>query len=620
MNGKTVLLRTLPASALLALLSGTAPGQCGLHLAFLSASNKAIGDQLGRAISLSPVSGGGLTMMVGAQNRDVAGQPNSGAVYSFGRINNIWGQLSQIVPNDPTNTALFGRTLDYADPYLIVGAPAAGPGGAVYLFNRAGATWTQSLKWSDGAGNGGGGSVTIDATNGIAFAGSPSAEITAWGNVITDGGAVRMFKRNASGDWVYDSYFILSGQEEIYHPGDRYGASVAVSDWRFVAGAPGFDVVNPATQALVPNAGCFQYKQYAASFSIWYYDEAVTHPSPAPDDNFGAVIAFSGQYVAVTAPGRDIGNATDVGVVYVFRRHWDFWTPEWTLEATLQPTVPITNAGFGSTLDLSGERLVVGSNGQHQVHLFRRLPSGQWVQEARYLDPDGPDAFGEGVAISGSDMVIGDPMEDPAGITDAGVAYVYQVAGVSADSCVGATPVVQATAYAGCTQNATVDGSNNCGGLSTSPDVWFTFVSPSNGMLPLNTFGSSIDTVLSVHAGCPGSAANTLACNDDFSVFENGSAVTFPVVAGQAYQIRVSGKGTARGAIALQVGQVQVSCYANCDGSTTLPILNVQDFTCFLQRYAAGDTYANCDQSTTAPVLNVQDFTCFLQQYAAGCP
>jgi ligand-binding sensor domain-containing protein len=61
-------------------------------------------------------------------------------------------------------------------------------------------------------------------------------------------------------------------------------------------------------------------------------------------------------------------------------------------------------------------------------------------------------------------------------------------------------------------------------------------------------------------------------------------------------------------------------CYANCDGSTTTPALNVQDFTCFLQRYAAGDTYANCDQSTTAPVLNVQDFTCFLQRYAAGCP
>jgi hypothetical protein len=62
------------------------------------------------------------------------------------------------------------------------------------------------------------------------------------------------------------------------------------------------------------------------------------------------------------------------------------------------------------------------------------------------------------------------------------------------------------------------------------------------------------------------------------------------------------------------------ACYANCDGSTSAPVLNVSDFTCFLQRYAAGELYANCDNSTQPPVLNVGDFACFLQQYAAGCP
>jgi hypothetical protein len=62
------------------------------------------------------------------------------------------------------------------------------------------------------------------------------------------------------------------------------------------------------------------------------------------------------------------------------------------------------------------------------------------------------------------------------------------------------------------------------------------------------------------------------------------------------------------------------ACYANCDGSTVAPVLNVGDFTCFLQRFAAGDSYANCDNSTTPPVLNVGDFTCFLQRFAAGCP
>jgi hypothetical protein len=65
---------------------------------------------------------------------------------------------------------------------------------------------------------------------------------------------------------------------------------------------------------------------------------------------------------------------------------------------------------------------------------------------------------------------------------------------------------------------------------------------------------------------------------------------------------------------------LSVPCYANCDGSTATPVLNIIDFTCFLQKFAAGDPYANCDQSTVPPVLNVVDFTCFLQKYAAGCP
>jgi len=65
--------------------------------------------------------------------------------------------------------------------------------------------------------------------------------------------------------------------------------------------------------------------------------------------------------------------------------------------------------------------------------------------------------------------------------------------------------------------------------------------------------------------------------------------------------------------------QVPSPCYPNCDGSTVPPVLNVNDFVCFLQKYAASDPYANCDQSTIAPILNVNDFICFQQRFAAGC-
>jgi hypothetical protein len=68
-----------------------------------------------------------------------------------------------------------------------------------------------------------------------------------------------------------------------------------------------------------------------------------------------------------------------------------------------------------------------------------------------------------------------------------------------------------------------------------------------------------------------------------------------------------------------QLAMIPRYCAANCDQSTTTPVLNVLDFACFLNAFAAGDLYANCDSSTTPPVLNVLDFACFLNKFAAGC-
>ncbi len=64
---------------------------------------------------------------------------------------------------------------------------------------------------------------------------------------------------------------------------------------------------------------------------------------------------------------------------------------------------------------------------------------------------------------------------------------------------------------------------------------------------------------------------------------------------------------------------IALPCYANCDGSIAPPVLNANDFQCFLNAYASGLPSANCDASTAPPVLNANDFQCFLNKYAAGC-
>ncbi|MFN0131699.1 MAG: hypothetical protein ACKVW3_04075 [Phycisphaerales bacterium] len=83
--------------------------------------------------------------------------------------------------------------------------------------------------------------------------------------------------------------------------------------------------------------------------------------------------------------------------------------------------------------------------------------------------------------------------------------------------------------------------------------------------------------------------------------------------------------GSAQSAsVMLTVTPCPYECYANCDSSTVLPFLNVNDFICFNENFAAGCSgqpvcYANCDQSTIPPILNVLDFVCFNNLFAAGC-
>jgi hypothetical protein len=59
--------------------------------------------------------------------------------------------------------------------------------------------------------------------------------------------------------------------------------------------------------------------------------------------------------------------------------------------------------------------------------------------------------------------------------------------------------------------------------------------------------------------------------------------------------------------------------YANCDGSTGVPALSANDFQCFMSKFAAQDPYANCDGSEPVPSLTANDFACYLNHYAAGC-
>jgi hypothetical protein len=97
-----------------------------------------------------------------------------------------------------------------------------------------------------------------------------------------------------------------------------------------------------------------------------------------------------------------------------------------------------------------------------------------------------------------------------------------------------------------------------------------------------------------------------------------GGPFTLRVTIGQP-EVGAASGGNLTCTAGFWIAATATSCYANCDGSSLAPVLNVNDFQCFINNFAAGVGYANCDGSTSSPVLNVNDFQCFLNAFAAGC-
>jgi subtilisin family serine protease len=65
----------------------------------------------------------------------------------------------------------------------------------------------------------------------------------------------------------------------------------------------------------------------------------------------------------------------------------------------------------------------------------------------------------------------------------------------------------------------------------------------------------------------------------------------------------------------------ECECYADCDTSTGLGVLDIFDFLCFQNDFVAGGFYAcDCDRSTGGTVCDIFDFLCFQDRFVNGCP
>ena len=84
----------------------------------------------------------------GAHGAGLASPYDSGAVFIYTGGGSSWTLQATLTPSDATLYQRFGHSVDLSDNgnTIAIGSNQASPGGAIYIFERSGSTWSQSGK------------------------------------------------------------------------------------------------------------------------------------------------------------------------------------------------------------------------------------------------------------------------------------------------------------------------------------------------------------------------------------------------------------------------------------------------------------------------------------------
>jgi len=204
--------------------------------------------------------------------------------------------------------------------------------------------------------------------------------------------------------------------------GSYFGYSVAIDGDTAAVGAPG-DTVDG-------NFGQGSVYVFVRSGATWTQQAKLVAADGAEGFDFGLSVAISGSTLVVGSAGNGLTQGAGQGSVYVFTRDGTTWSPQAELEASDNSY----GYGFGGSVAISGDTLVVGSDyatvagntGQGSAYVFARSGT-TWSQQAKLLADDGAgdDRFGSSVAISGDTIVAGARSCMVTGNERQGAAYVF---------------------------------------------------------------------------------------------------------------------------------------------------------------------------------------------------
>ncbi|MBA3820430.1 MAG: integrin [Deltaproteobacteria bacterium] len=488
-------------------MGSDAPADAGLgalaQRAYLKASNSGTNGLFGMAVALSA---DGSTLAVGAAfeaggaagvngNQADTSVAGAGAVYVFTRAGTTWSQQAYVKASNPGVQDNFGSVIALSadGSTLAVSAPgedsaavgiggnqadnAAAGSGALYVFTRAGTTWSQQayVKASNtGATDAFGISLALSNDGATLAVGANREDSQGFGNqtdnTLTDAGAAYVFVRTGA-TWNQQAYL------KALNPGgnDQYGGAVTLSgDGSTIAVGAYFEDGGATGVGGTPDEGqVVSGAVYVLTRlgSTWTHQAYVKASNTGSGDLFGSVVTLSadGTTLAVSAYGEKSaatgidGNQADdtastAGAVYVFTRAGATWSQQAYVKASNTAASDyfgysfVGLSGDGSTMAVGAmleDSAAVGIGGVETddnaseagaAYLYRRSGT-TWAQLAyiKSSNAERADRFGDRGALSanGSVLAIGAALEDSAavgadgnqadnGALEAGAVYIFQ--------------------------------------------------------------------------------------------------------------------------------------------------------------------------------------------------
>ncbi|MCH2161083.1 MAG: hypothetical protein MK085_04335 [Phycisphaerales bacterium] len=409
------LMLTIPCSALMGSMVGDV-----ITEQKVVASDGAANDRFGLSVGTS-----GETVVVGAF-RDKDNGLYSGSVYIFGRDGNgEWAEVAKLSPSDGEPYNMFGAHLSISGERMVISSHGDNDNGdnsgSAYVFDRNdNGEWMEVAKLiaSDGAGG-------DHFGNTLAISGDTVVVGAYRDDVFGEySGSAYVFERNDNGDWPEVAKLTASDGAER----DWFGRDVSISGETVVVGAWGDDDNGD-------NSGS-AYVFERDDNGEWSEVAKLIASDGTEDDSFGGSVAISGDTMVISA-FHDGQNGYESGSAYIFERSGKGWFEV----AKLVSQDVSENDNFGTTVSISGEKVVVGApgnddngNNSGSAYIFKRNRSGSWSEVAKLNASDGEDddRFGGSASIAGETVVVGAHGDDDQG-PGTGSAYIFGFSPCPAD-------------------------------------------------------------------------------------------------------------------------------------------------------------------------------------------